>query len=150
MAERPIYESSADREQEELVMNQFCPQFDRNWYRLPRLSASDFFLADGNNVVTAIGEVKCRAADMATLDGYGGGKGFMLSKHKWNDNETLSKLLHLPFLLIVRAAGVLWFHSTKTFEYDSEGYGGRVDRGDPKDIETLVYLRASRFRTLAS
>lgn len=135
---RPVYESSADIENEKA-----CAEYiqkrnsDCVLYKLPKLSCFDYVVCS-NDALTCFIEIKCRNNPKQKY------KTYMISKRKVDLAICLYQLVKIPTVLFVRwsdTCGMLNISTAKGII----STGGRKDRGDPKDIEKVVHFNVGLF-----
>lgn len=72
----------------------------------------------------------------------------MLSLAKWREGRQLSEDTGLPFLLLIEwDDGLFWMRAEINYPV---GIGGRSDRGDPEDIEPMVFIPVDHFKRLTA
>jgi len=132
-----------DREKQLTVALRIAVKWGCDHNEFPTHSRADFLFSRGGMAIF-IAEVKCRSKDMNTYPDY------MISEHKILDGIMLSKMLHIPFLIIVS-----WKDKLAYFEMTESWYGnadvvkgGRTDRGDKKDIEPVVLIPIEEFKVI--
>jgi len=137
---RPIYESSADRAAEAHVIRKLAEREQGvQFVKLPRLSVIDYMVVS-NGEVKALVEIKNRrnAADKYPT--------YIISERKLKDGLELSKLLNVPFIVIVSwLQDVRWVKIKQLYPAKT---GGRYDRGDVQDVEQVCHIPVSDFKQL--
>ena len=137
---RPIYESSADSAAEAHVIRKLAErQQEAQFVKLPRLAVIDYMVVS-NGEVKALVEVKNRrnAADKYLT--------YIISERKLKDGLELSKLLNVPFIVVVSwLQDVRW---VKIKQLYPSKIGVRYDRGDAQDIEQVCHIPVSDFKQL--
>lgn len=138
---RPVYETAHDRARETGVSEALALAWRCEVHKLPRLYACDFAVMR-DNVVQAWLEIKVRNASYST---------YLLSLHKWIKGVELSEATGKPFLLVVSwpvdGERVICYRPLVR-EPVHVVLGGRKDRGDPNDVEPMVEIPMSGFRTI--
>lgn len=142
--ERPIYETADDRQREWQAVEILSDATHTFASPAPRLTGWDYELRRHGKVV-AIVEVKCRNCDCYTYPTY------MISKAKVERlRETaLSKGVAGGLLVHWRdALGWLRVEGMSPEDWHIET-GGRTDRQDPLDIESVIHFPISQFRMIS-
>jgi hypothetical protein len=142
---RQFYETARDRVRERAIANEVGAVWGCCFVQnKPGFAADLCAVRDGH--VIGLAEVRERPRhSLEVLDGWGG---VFFSLQKWSNIHGLTLSSGLPFVFILKAAGVLHFHATRTFDHDGVDIGGRTDRGDWQDVEPVALLRAHRFRLI--
>ena len=137
---RPIYESSADKSAEALVVKKLTERRQNaQFIKLPELSVVDYMVVD-NGKAKALIEIKNRRNPADKYPTY------IISERKLQDGLALSKLLNVPFVLVVSwLQEVRW---VKIKQLYPAAIGGRYDRGDAQDIERVCHIPISDFKRL--
>lgn len=138
MGERVRYESELDRVREERVARVVAAHLSLNrdelltLRRCPRLYSCDWTLVDAQ-ALEALLEVKVRQRRF--------GSEYMVSLHK------CSEIVHMASYAQVRALlAVYWEEDNKLGVVDllqcsrRGWHGGRIDRGDPHDMEPVILI----------
>ena len=139
---RPLYENKENRRKElqaaEQVRQLWWPDHKTRVQHLPKKSVLDLaFVREGS--ILGFGEVKVRTNDHDKYPTY------LLSLEKWMTGVALRKNLRLPVWLFVQFADQLMWVPFAHVEGVEVGMGGRVDRGDPQDIEPVAFIPLSLF-----
>jgi hypothetical protein len=71
---------------------------------------------------------------------------YMINKRKIQKGMTISNELAVPFLLVINFAELLMYADIRKEDKFKEGMSGRRDRGDPYDIEEVVYIPMTQFK----
>lgn len=108
-------------------------------HKLPRADQIDFAIVDEDRQVIAVVEVKCRQQRYETL---------MLSASKWLRLQEY-RTLGIDALLLVRWPDGTFVAPALPEYLHSLQIGGRIDRGDPEDMEMVVHVRSDAFRRVA-
>jgi hypothetical protein len=137
---RPLYESAENRAAQEALVTVLCDRWKCGHITMPQLSVADFLL-HRDPYPKAWVEVKQRSNAMNAYVSY------MLSFAKWKALRALSSATKLPaFLLIGFTNGAAFI------EVDDSNHtidrGGRVDRGDPLDLEGCIYIPMGQLERL--
>jgi len=143
---RPRYENSSHRIAEKEFQSDIegltgCELRKLDW----RKYGWDFAMFDGDHLVRWV-EMKCRAFKMGTFPDY------MISSYKWAKGVNLLLATSRPISLAVRLLdNDYWFHygipehGLMTLRL---GWGGRTDRGDPFDMEPMIYIPFEHFEPM--
>jgi len=132
---RPLYETDWDLARERELVTRFGELTNSVPIKLP-ISAHADYLMVRDREAKAVVEVKCRTNKRLAYDTY------MISQHKYEGLSSWEGYGLRPILL------VSW--------KDSVGYvklpcphkisiGGRTDRGDAQDVETVAHIAISAF-----
>jgi hypothetical protein len=135
---RPLYETAADLNNEASATAVLCEALGCDALKLPLASRADRLLHKDGEARTIV-EYKCRRVKRGAYDT------FMISKAKydalcaWNDRGFKAALLvewadQLAYLMV-------------PCEHE-DGEGGRTDRGDERDIESMVFIPTALFNTV--
>lgn len=139
----PRYETRSDLNKESGALKIFCLNMNCTYKKVREIddySPDATFWRDGKRV--AVGEVKARTC--ASTD-Y---KTYLISKAKID--SVFERWHPTPFILIVRwTDGIYWVAVTDAVKSKwNVERGGRVDRGDPKDIEDCYHIPIDQFTRL--
>jgi hypothetical protein len=141
---RPVYETSADRRAQAEAIGWLAAATGSTPVEMPALAPWDYeMVRDG--LAVAIVEVKVRRCTMREYPTY------MVSEAKARGLRDAAIERGIAGVLLVRwsdAAGWLRLDAGQTVKW-TVGLGGRVDRGDPADIERVVLLPIAWFGLLA-
>lgn len=125
---RPIYENNFNRSKEQQVVDLLEDKWRATIYKMPSLCVVDRLVVSGGKVKGWL-EIKCRTN---AFDAY---PTYMISSRKVQGGLDLAKSSNLPFILVVSWNGdVRWIKVDQMYPQRS---GGRRDRGDSQDIETV-------------
>lgn len=125
---RPIYENNFNRSKEQQVVDLLEEKWRAIIYKMPSLCVVDRLVVSGGKVKAWL-EIKCRTN---AFDAY---PTYMISSRKVQGGLDLAKSSNLPFILVVSWNGdVRWIKVDQMYPQRS---GGRRDRGDSQDIETV-------------
>jgi len=130
---RPIYETAGDRAREERVVREACKSFNCEAEFQERLSSNDVVFKR----VVAVGEIKTRKNEMARYPDY------LLSQHKFQSLLEKARRLNVPAILVVGFTDGIYYCNLRS-SYPVRT-GGRVDRKDPKDVESCVFIPMTEF-----
>lgn len=134
---RPIYEQPVDRTRQREVIDAFCAAFGCTAMETPRLAGWDYTLTvDGDPV--ALVEVKVRRNAMDAYPTY------LISERKVAALMGEADAQGVVALLVVQWADAKAWARLEPGTY-AVGTGGRVDRGDPADIEAVALIETARF-----
>ncbi len=142
-----VLETDADRDVEQYVMQRIITELgmDARPIRLPRMSALDFFLDDGDVMRAGI-EIKTRKESMKTIQGYGG---LMLKHRKLLEMQQLAQVLCMPIFIAFAfqngRGSVLLAEPMKIIDVEPLAPPVRRNfRGLACDNEPVIYLDWSR------
>ena len=135
---RPLYETADDLSNEAAATAVLCEALGCEAVKLPLASRADRLLHKDGEARTIV-EFKCRRVKRATYDTY------MISKAKY---DALCAWVPLGFksALLVRWSDQLGYVIVPCEHTVAEG--GRTDRGDPRDVETVVHIPTTLFKTV--
>lgn len=136
---RPLYESQADRTNEQEVATDLFRYWRCTAAKLPIRYEVDYALCR-NGQIMAWAEIKCRTTPRGLYPTY------MVSLGKVLAGLELQKRTNLPFLLVVRWSDSLGWISGPTAREVT--FGGRRDRADAADIEPMVHIPINQFALL--
>jgi hypothetical protein len=142
---RPIYETNADRQRELSVAEIMAPILRSKMVKTRHLSPIDFIVQSLEGVATGLMEVKVRRYTPEELDTMGG---FFLSEEKLMVIYRTAKILKMDFHLVVQTPICLLhlcFKDGNSWPRLERTFGGRFDRGDSKDAETLCLFPTTMF-----
>ena len=139
---RPVYETQADRNNEQSIIKKYCDRFGLTYYKQPKRHVLDYALFWQDGIFYGFAEVKKRSCKKSTYSTY------LLSRDKW-DAVRSSKLLHdHSSILIVQwidATGFVWLDNISNPHWV---WGGRTDRNDPEDQELCALINITYFTDL--
>lgn len=139
---RPRYETQADRQRQRRAMEVFCGMFQCGATATPDLAGWDYEV-DRNGSTVALVEVKCRLCNHRTYPTY------MVSLRKVADLRDEAARRGIDALVLVAWQDRTGFvHAHAALEHGFVMHGGRVDRGDPMDMEEMLHVPIDRFRML--
>lgn len=137
---RPMYESKADLEREEAVVQELSQHWMCDYHKLPISYQLDYaLLRDGK--ICAICEIKVRNVVLNHYDT------LIISAAKRLAGLQYSKMMGIPALLVVKYEDGIRFINFSE-EPDSIGVGGRTDRGDMQDTEIVLHYATSRLKDI--
>lgn len=138
---RPTYESESDRQREDSVALLIGSAWGVAVGRRQAFAAIDRRIY-GHGLVLGFIEIKCRRHRFGTY------ADFLLSRAKWIEGCSLSERQRLPVALGVSwLCGRIGWRLIDTLDLPMS-YGGRRDRADPRDEETLVHIPLDSFFAL--
>lgn len=137
---RPIYETEFDRTREDQVFDMLAELMDFDYIGTPQLSVVDKLLCYKNGTLAAVAELKIRTNSRDAYPTY------LFSATKHDALLTVSDSLKVPALLFVKFSDCIAF--TKLRNGYEQKHGGRRDRGDPKDVESCVFIPMREFKTI--
>lgn len=135
---RPLYETEEDLGRELKAARYFGSVTDSVPVKLPINAHADFMMVrDGE--AKAVVEIKCRNNSRLAYDTY------MISQHKYEGLLSWEGFGLKPILLVswTDSVGFISLPCAHT-----KSIGGRRDRGDAQDIETVVHIGISNFRLI--
>jgi len=138
---RPLYETQADRDGEREIVLQLCYAWECIAEKGRHLGYVDYYLYKPKTNLIAVVEIKNRNKLSISKFPY-----YMISKKKIKNGLIISNELAVPFLLIVNFAELLMYAEITKKHRFKEAIGGRKDRGDPNDIEEMVFIPMSLFK----
>jgi hypothetical protein len=141
---RPLYETSADLNNESAIAEFLQTAWNCKFVKLPIRYHLDFVAVRGDKAV-AYAELKSRSYSMKEIDRMGG---YLMSIGKWSAAKQLCEASMLPFVLIVKAADGLYSATFTQFSPDDVLVRGRTDRNDWQDIEPCVLLNTNKFKRI--
>ena len=136
---RPLYESQQDRDNERRLADAIERKHNCTLHKMPIKLSLDF-MATRDGAAVAFFEMRQRKNKMHAYPTY------MISLYKAMMANNLTMTTGLPCFLAVQwadKAGVCRLPQ----EYDEQKVqmGGSVKRGDPQDIEPMVYFHMDNF-----
>ena len=136
---RPIYETNLDIEAEEWVARKMSERWkcDR-WERNPSKYPIDISFMRGD-VIVGFAEIKCRNVRRADF------KTYIISADKIMSGRNLAAATKVPCMLVVCWQDDIGWLDMNKAEPVFVGYGGRLDRGDPQDVEPVIHYEISQF-----
>ena len=139
---RPIYETQADRDNEQGIARIVEQRFGCTLHKMPMKYTLDFAAVRDDSVVAFI-EARQRKIPSTQYDEY------MIALHKLADAHKLTQLTGLPCRLVVR-----WSDNvTKMIKLPPDDYeiriGGSTRRGDWQDIEPLAYFKIADMKDIS-
>lgn len=133
-----FYETAEDLKRESDVIAFYAKKKRCEYHKLPIAYKADYALMrDGE--LKAFAEIKCRKV---THDKY---DTIILSLLKWHDINALAQRVNVPAMLVVRYTDGVYTIPLREVP-DSIEIGGRVDRGDDRDVEPVVHYRVDRMK----
>ena len=136
---RPLYESRKDLFEESKVATKLSQLWNCNLFKMPKTSSVDFVSIREGEAVGFV-EIKNRTNKKNKYSTY------MISKKKIDSAKQINKSTGLNTILVVKWADELGYVPLNK-DYP-ERQGGRYDRNDPADVETVVDIDILLFRTL--
>ena len=135
---RPIYETEADRANEAAVMETLFERWRCQGLRMPKLCGVDYALYRNGRLMAWV-EIKCRSNPQSQYDTYA------VSEAKMLAGRALAEQTNLPFMLVVQWTDCLGWVQPERYEVRS---GGRRDRADAQDIESMAHIPIAEFKLL--
>ena len=139
---RPVYENAQTLQAEARFAARLAASWGCQVKKNPARYKLDFSMMRGSSVAGFL-EVKCRDCTRGQYLDY------MLAADKFMAARHLTTTLGLRAVLAVE-----WRDSAGWADLSSPdlgyriGHGGRFDRGDPDDLEPVVYIPISKFKIL--
>lgn len=135
---RPLYESTADIQNEQQVAQALADRWGCDLAKMPKAYPCDWaFVREG--AVVGLAEIKCRKVPSGRY------KTLILSLHKWTQLQQFSQ--HTPAVLVARFDDCI-----KWAPIDGKprlvAIGGRQDRGDWQDTEPVIHIPIAEMRTV--
>lgn len=133
-----MYETAQDLKRESDVIVAYAEMLGYEYQKLPIAYKADYALLEDGEV-KALVEIKCRNVNHDTYDT------IILSLLKWHDINAMSQRINIPAVFVIRYNdGVFSIPMRET--PDAITIGGRVDRGDSRDIEPVIHYNVDRLR----
>jgi hypothetical protein len=142
---RPIYETESDRQNQMSVADTISVFIGKKLVKTRQMASVDYVVEDLKGVATGLMEIKVRNYTPEQMDALGG---FFLSERKLLIVYGVVQALKMDFHLVVKTPSCLLHMCLK---YDStwpkleRKFGGRFDRGDEKDAETVCLFPTTMF-----
>lgn len=141
---RPLYETEQDRESERRLAEMIGAKYNYKFVKMPTKLSLDYMLTQ-DGIAKAFMEMRQRRTPMHKYPTY------MISLYKVMMASQLTQTTGLPCYLAVQwsdKAGICKLppHIAPL----SVAQGGSMQRGDPQDIEPVVYFDMSCFKELAN
>ena len=136
---RPLYETQKDLFEESKIATALAQLWNCNLFKMPKTSSVDFVSIKKGEAVGFV-EIKNRTNKKNKYSTY------MISKKKIDSAKQINKSTGLNTILVVKWADELGYVSLNK-DYP-ERQGGRYDRNDLADVETVVDINILLFRTL--
>jgi hypothetical protein len=142
---RPLYETEQDRENERRLAEMIGAKYNYKFVKMPIKLSLDYMLIGLDGMARAFMEMRQRKTPMHKYPTY------MISLYKVMMASQLTQTTGLPCYLAVQwsdKAGICKLppHTAPL----RIAKGGSMQRGDPQDIEPVVYFDMSCFKELAS
>ncbi len=136
---RPLYETQKDLFEESKIATALAQLWNCNLFKMPKTSSVDFVSIRKGEAVGFV-EIKNRTNKKNKYSTY------MISKKKIDSAKQINKSTGLNTILVVKWADELGYVPLNK-DYP-ERQGGRYDRNDLADVETVVDIDILLFRTL--
>jgi hypothetical protein len=136
---RPTYETPANKEREDALAREACWHLAMHWVGFPQFANFDKLFMVGREPIQWV-EIKGRDNEMRKYPT------FMISMKKVKAGAALQKITKVPAYF-----GIGWVDAIGLIRVDSShkiDLGGRVDRGDPDDIEGCAYYPIDNFEVV--
>lgn len=137
---RPTYERQKDRDNEAALFLRLGKAWNCLVQKREMFSRLDCWAYRNGELKAAI-EIKCRTNRMHQYPTY------MISKAKYDYAVEEGARIRIPVLLVVQWSDALGYVDLTKVEV-VESVGGRVDRGDSKDVESVVLIDTKLFRRI--
>ena len=134
---RPIYERASDRTRQDEIMRAFCDRYGCDAVEMPALCAWDYEIRYCGEIV-AVAEIKTRSKPAALYPD------FMVSERKVLRLREEADRREIAPLLVVDHPDLRGWVRLDTVGY-TVGIGGRKDRNDPADMETVARILMAEF-----
>lgn len=144
MTGRPIYETRDDIAREKAVADWIASHWSVDVCKNPRLYAVDYCAMRGGGLVAWL-EIKNRTYSRDQLHQWGG---YMMGASKVAGMAYLMSVSKKPAFLCVNLAGEVYAMKYNPDTFYRTEYRGRVDRGDPDDMEPCVMFPMHEFKLL--
>lgn len=139
---RPLYESEADRENEEQVAKTLATKYECDFFKLPIAYKADYAFLRDDKVVGLV-EVRCRNVPFAQYST------IMLSVHKRMDCLALADALGVPVIFAVRYQdGLYTINLNEIPDFASVGGRNQKTMRDPQDIEIVFHYKTDRLKKI--
>jgi hypothetical protein len=139
---RPRYETDSDRRRQWDAVTRLCAAMGTVPRITPELAPWDYSIHRGEQMV-AIVEVKCRLCASRTYPTY------MIGTRKMETLQSDAVRLGVPGLLLVGWSDVIGVVSAaEALARGFRSHGGRSDRDDPLDTETVLHVPVEMFQLL--
>lgn len=135
---RPTYESHQDRVNEIEVATELAVLWRCEAHKMPAFYQVDWALANSGTIRAWV-EIKCRKVKRTQYPT------LMLSLHKWLHGLKLQSDTGIPFILVVRWDEGIFYMRANSLMKPEIRISGRVDRGDPQDMEPCVHIPIDQF-----
>lgn len=145
---RPIYETENDRQRELSVAEMVSVFVGGKLVKTRPMSSIDYIVLDMDGVASGLMEIKVRRYTVEELDRMGG---FFLSERKLLLIYATAKHMKVDFHLVVKTENCLLLLSLidgKPWPKLERMTGGRFDRGDKKDVETMCLFPTTMFKRI--
>ena len=135
---RPLYETEEDLDRERGAILTLCGRTDAHPFKLPISAHADYIMMRGSEA-KAVVEVKCRKNKRLAYETY------MLSKHKYDGLLSWANYGLTPILLVSWEDAIGYVRLPCPHDI---AVGGRRDRGDAQDIESVVHIPTNIFKVI--
>jgi len=139
---RPLYETAQDRDNEKSISEILEAEFGCQLTKMPMKLGLDFMACRSGSAVAFI-EAKRRKNKMFDYPTY------MISLHKMMAASSLTQCTGLKCFLAVQWADAIGLCEMPAESMDIR-LGGTSRRGDPQDMEPMVYFDLSKFKVIAN
>ena len=136
---RPLYETQKDLFEESKIATALSQLWNCNLFKMPKKSSVDFVSIRKGEAVGFV-EIKKRTNKKNKYSTY------MISKKKIDSAKQLNRSTGLNTILVVKWTDELGYVSLNK-DYP-ERQGGRYDRNDPADVETVVDIDILLFKNI--
>jgi hypothetical protein len=142
---RPTYQTAADKEREDDIAHEACRHLSMHWIGFPPFANFDKLFMVGREPIRWV-EIKDRGkGGVIAMRSY---PTFMISMKKVKAGLSLQQITKVPAFF-----GIAWSDAIGLIPVDSPysiERGGRVDRGDPDDMEGCAYYPIENFKVVCS
>ena len=140
---RPVYETQYDRQREAEVAAHVESVWKAKCLMMPKFSAADMLILDGQNNPKCWVEIKSRNII------FGQYQNMHIAVEKILRLQELIKLTKLPAIIIANLQdGIFWHHCPQTETEIVKDMGGRTDRNDPQDVGVMACFNWNDFEEL--
>ena len=136
---RPVYQTHRDETNKQSLVDHVCLSLGyEELERCEKFQPADYFLYKGKK--KALLQIKVRTNEFTAFPTY------MVSLNKWKQAQAMARHNRCPFFLVVKWRDRVGYIDQKEPDFIAEG--GRTDRGDPRDIESMAHFKLASFKPL--
>ena len=140
---RPTYERSEDRRNEQRVVDVIRREYGLESLQLPPFAAADILVLNEDRSLRYWCEIKTRRIAFGTY------RSLNISLDKVERLQRLEAMTKVPALIVANLTDGVFFHRCPIAgSFIETERGGRTDRGDAKDIETMACLSWDKFKRI--